>query len=50
MNEFDFVKALKELQETNPEGYELVVETIHRLSEKQKTRENVEHDIFLENK
>ena len=42
MNEFDFVKALKELQETNKEGYELVVETIHRLSEKQKTRENVE--------
>ena len=42
MNEFDFVKALKELQETNPEGYNLVVETIHRLSEKQNERENVE--------
>ena len=39
MNEFDFVKALKELQETNPEGYELVVETIHRLSEKQLEKE-----------
>lgn len=42
MNKFDFVKALKELQETNPEGYELVVETVHRLSEKQKARENAE--------
>lgn len=36
MSEFDFVGALIELQETNPEGYDLVVETIHRLSGKQK--------------
>lgn len=41
MSEFDFVKALMELQEHDPEGYELVVETVHRLSEKQKERESV---------
>lgn len=35
MSEFDFVAALIELQETNPEGYDLVVETILRLREKQ---------------
>ena len=39
MSEFDFVEALKELQETNLEGYDLVVETIHRLREKQKEKE-----------
>lgn len=39
MSEFDFVAALIELQETNPEGYDLVVETIHRLSEKQNEKE-----------
>lgn len=43
MNEFDFVEALKDLQENDPEGYDLVVETIHRLSEKQK-------EIIEENK
>lgn len=35
MSEFDFVEALIELQETNLEGYDLVVETILRLREKQ---------------
>lgn len=35
MSEFDFVAALMELQVNDPEGYELVVETIHELSEKQ---------------
>lgn len=43
MNKFDFVAALIELQETNLEGYNLVVETILRLSEKQK-------EIIEENK
>lgn len=43
MNEFDFVEALIELQETNLEGYNLVVETILRLSGKQK-------EIIEENK
>ena len=35
MSELEFAEALMELQETNPEGYDLVVETILRLSEKQ---------------
>lgn len=35
MSEFDFVEALIELQETNLEGYDLVVETILRLRENQ---------------
>lgn len=39
MSEFDFVTALIELQANDPEGYELVVETIHRLSEKQNEKE-----------
>lgn len=39
MSEFDFVEALIELQETNLEGYELVVETIHRLRENQNEKE-----------
>ena len=39
MSEFDFVEALKELQETNLEGYNLVVETILRLREKQNKKE-----------
>jgi hypothetical protein len=43
MSEFDFVAALMELQANDPEGYDLVVETIHRLSEKQK-------EIIEENK
>lgn len=43
MNEFDFVEALKDLQENDQEGYNLVVETIHELSEKQK-------EIIEENK
>ena len=36
MKEFDFVKALMELQENNPEGYELVVKLIEKLSNKNK--------------
>lgn len=36
MSEFDFVEALKDLQENDQEGYNLVVETILRLSGKQK--------------
>lgn len=39
MSEFDFVEALMELQANDQEGYELVVETILRLSEKQKEKE-----------
>lgn len=35
MSEFDFVAALIELQANDPEGYNLVVETILRLKEKQ---------------
>lgn len=39
MSEFDFVEALMELQANDQEGYELVVETILRLREKQKEKE-----------
>lgn len=39
MSEFDFVAALMDLQKNNPEGYELVVETILRLREKQNEKE-----------
>lgn len=39
MSEFDFVAALMELQVNDPEGYELVVETIYRLREKQNEKE-----------
>ena len=39
MSEFDFVAALMELQVNDPEGYDLVVETIHRLSEKQNEKD-----------
>jgi len=39
MSEFDFVAALMELQANDPEGYELVVETIHRLRENQNEKE-----------
>lgn len=35
MSEFDFVAALMELQANDQEGYNLVVETILRLREKQ---------------
>ena len=41
MSEMEFAIALMELQESDPEGYKLVVETVHRLSEKQKERESV---------
>ena len=39
MSEFDFVTALMELQVNDQEGYDLVVETIRRLSEKQNEKE-----------
>lgn len=39
MSEFDFVEALKDLQENDQEGYNLVVETILRLREKQNEKE-----------
>ena len=39
MSEFDFVAALMELQANDPEGYELVVETIHRLRKNQNEKE-----------
>lgn len=39
MSEFDFVEALKDLQANDQEGYELVVETILRLREKQNEKE-----------
>nr|WP_308692218.1 hypothetical protein [uncultured Terrisporobacter sp.] len=39
MSEFDFVAALIELQANDQEGYELVVETILRLREKQNEKE-----------
>ena len=39
MSEFDFVAALMELQANDPEGYELVVETILRLRENQNEKE-----------
>lgn len=39
MSEFDFVTALIELQANDQEGYELVVETILRLREKQNEKE-----------
>ena len=39
MSEFDFVAALMELQVNDPKGYELVVETIHRLRENQNEKE-----------
>ena len=39
MSEFDFVAALMELQANDPEGYDLVVETILRLRENQNEKE-----------
>lgn len=39
MSEFDFVAALMELQANDQEGYNLVVETILRLREKQNEKE-----------
>lgn len=39
MSELEFVAALMDLQKSNPEGYELVVETVHRLSEKEAKEE-----------
>lgn len=41
MSELEFAMALMELQECNPEGYELVVQTIHKLHEKQLEKEEV---------
>ena len=35
MSIMEFAILLKELQENNPDGYELVVQTVHRLSGKQ---------------
>ena len=35
MSTIELAIMLKELQENNPDGYELVVQTVHRLSEKQ---------------
>lgn len=35
MSELEFVAALMDLQKNNPEGYELIVETVHRLSKKE---------------
>lgn len=39
MSELEFVAALMDLQKSNPEGYELVVQTIHYLREKQLEKE-----------
>ena len=35
MNTMELANMLKELQENNPDGYELVVQTIKRLRQKQ---------------
>ena len=35
MSIMEFAILLKELQENNPDGYELVVKTVQRLREKQ---------------
>ena len=39
MSELEFVAALMDLQRINPEGYNLVVETVHKLHEKQLEKE-----------
>lgn len=39
MSIMEFAIMLKELQENNPDGYELVVQTVKRLREKQSEEE-----------
>lgn len=41
MSELEFTMSLKELKENNPEGYELIVQTLHHLREKQLEKESV---------
>ena len=40
MNTMELANMLAELEKNNPDGYELVVQTVRRLSEKQLEKEN----------